>query len=220
MTMRSLDSPDVINGRVCRDGNMERREVNIGGGAAMIIDYSTGAVIQLIPHMRAYRQVDATSGPFAELLGPANNGNLEVSKSGSETVNGMKTTVYDIAAVDQDGTATEGRVWVNADSILIKAEGRAMENGQQMGGGYELSNLVTGPHDGAIYSIPADYEEMQLGFGGQMPLDDGSGDAPAPLPGLPDANTLAETLRKQGVPAAQVEQMLQQMESIKEQLGQ
>ena len=171
-------------------------------------------VVQIIPEMQAYRRMDVGDSPVGELVSPS--GQIEVNRSGSDTVNGIDTTVYDLIAINDDGTRVDGRVWVSAERIVLRAEGTAMESGKQVGGGYELSNLVTGPHDRSIYQIPAGYQEMQFGVGAPPALGT---DTPA-VPGLPDPNALAEMMRKQGVPEAQIDAMLKQMNEIQQQLGQ
>ena len=216
MFISALDSADVIPGRICRNGNMERREINVGpSGTAMIFDYDAGTIVQLMPQAQAYRRVDTDNGPFRGLIAPTGDRTFKLKKAGRDTVNGMKTTAYNVTTVDNSGQQVDGRVWVTADRIIVKAEGVTTEGGQQVGGGYELANLVTGPHDTSIYKIPANFRELQLDLGNLLLQGQGQGDgAPASVPGLPDPNAMAEIMRKQGVPEAQIEQMLKQMQAI------
>lgn len=221
MFISALDSTDVIPGRICRSGNMERREISIGPpGAAMIFDYDAGTIVQLMPQSQAYRRVDTENGPFRGLIAAPGDRKVKIKKKGKKTINGMKTTVYKLTTVDKSGQKVDGRVWVTADRIIVKAEGVTTEGGQEVGGGFELANLVTGPHDTSIYEVPADYQELQLDLGSLLPQGLGLGGGATAIPGLPDPNAMAEIMRKQGVPEAQIEQMLQQMQDIQQRLSQ
>ena len=149
----------------------ESREQN-GHGGTVIMNYSTQTMDVLIPERKMYLENPMGQGPGAQRtlnlfrVGDADNACDEwqkwqkaanksggtCHKVGSDVVNGRSTVKY-------EGTSAEGetsQVWIDQKlRFPIKWQGK--------NNGGELRNIQEASQPASLFTVPSDYQKMDLG---------------------------------------------------------
>jgi len=89
-------------------------------------------------------------------------GNVKMTKVGTESVNGESTTKYKIESDDKQGGRFEGFMWMTKDNIVVKYEGSAVSQGRESSATMELSDLKRGKQDRKLFEIPPGYNVMPM----------------------------------------------------------
>jgi hypothetical protein len=189
--------PLILTGKVYFSNDKERREVVAFGEKTVIIwRRDKGVTWQLIPNERMY--MESRGGP--ETHNPERmmrEGDVKLTKLGSERINGMTTIKYRIEAVQKDGSRFDGHQWVTKENVPVRIEGTSKSQHFRI----DYTNIQIGKQDPGLFEIPDGYERMPempgwppmgMGPGREMPQ--------GPSPG--------------GMTTEQMEQMQKQMEEM------
>lgn len=198
--------PIVLTGKVYFSGDKERRET-VGFGQKTIIIWRRDKNVTwtLLPDRKMYMEhqgVDEKHNPDRMIR----EGNLTITKVGSERVNGMATTKYKIEGVNEKGQRFEGYLWATNDNVPARMEG--ISQGKEVR--IDYTNIKTGNQDPALFRVPADY---QLAASPGMPAWGPTGDEPkGQMPQMPQSPP-------PGMTKEQWEQMKKMMEQMQKQRG-
>jgi hypothetical protein len=198
--------PIILTGKVYFSGDKERRET-VGFGQKSIIIWRRDKNITwtLIPDRKIYmerRGADEKHNPERMMR----EGNVTITKVGSETVNGMATTKYKIEGVNERGHRFEGFLWATNDDVPARMEGTSKGKRVRI----DYTNIKTGKQDPALFRVPADY---QLVASPGMPGWGPTGVEPkGQMPQMPQS-------RPPGMTKDQWEQMKKLMEQMQKQHG-
>ncbi len=198
--------PMIFPGKVYFSGGKERREtVTFGHKSIIIWRRDKGVSWILMPDRKMY--MEQRGGTEKEDPGRMmREGNVKLTKLGSERVNGMATTKYKIEVVDKKGRPFEGHLWVTNQKVPVRMEGTSKGTLFRI----DYTNIKIGKQDARLFEIPAGYERVAIpGMPGGPP----SGLKPrGQIPQMPQS-------RPPGMTKEQWEQMKKMMEQMQRQQG-
>ena len=106
-----------------RDARVQRMETQLQGQASVIIlRADQNLVWTVMPQQRMAMQIGMGSAAARQMVQelPDAEGMSEVQREGREDVNGVPATRYRITQTDQEGRATQGRLWVSDHGIALR----------------------------------------------------------------------------------------------------
>ena len=143
-------------------GKLLRVEGMGGGqsaGAYVIVDRTTQRMMMVMPQDRRYMEMPANDA-FAR--GFVLNDAMSFTRRGSETVAGLKCTLWEVTSREGAGSAC-----VTDDGVLLRGRGN---DGK---GGIEATAVKYGPQPASLFKPPADFSRIEMptgvGPGGQVP---------------------------------------------------
>ena len=145
--------PYIIKGKIYSIKGKERREISsFGRQTAIINDRDNDQMWTLMPDQK---MVMANEHPGAR-KDPASmirDGELKMTKMGTEKVSGQKATKYKIESTKKGEDAFSGFAWLNKQNIPVRFEGTASEKGISQDIEIEYSNIVLADKkvDGNLY---------------------------------------------------------------------
>lgn len=185
----------AMSGKVNVAPGKERREDFTPDGETMISIRrdDLGKLWMLMPSERMYMEMDlgAAQGDASSVPRPEDF-QTQMTEEGQESVNGLMTTKSKVVMTDADGSKMGGYWWTTDDGILVKMDVIALTDGEKTRLKRELTNVVVGPQDAALFEIPKGYSPMMMGMGAEMLGLPGAQDAGAGEAGGQDAAGEAE----------------------------
>ena len=88
---------------------------------------------------------------------------VQMTKVGEETVNGVKTTKSKVIATKKDGSKFGGFFWTTKDGITVKMDLLSKDGNEKMRMTQELTNLKVGKQDPKLFEIPPGYTKNDMG---------------------------------------------------------
>ena len=157
--------PYVIQGKIYSIKGKERREISsFGRQTAIINDRENDQMWTLMPEQKMYmanQDPRARKDPDQMIR----DGELKMTKMGTEKVSGQKATKYKIESTDKGEDTFSGFAWLNKQNIPVRFEGTASENGIRQDIEIEYANIVVARQDPQLFVVPADYRQMNAGLG-------------------------------------------------------
>ncbi len=129
-------------------GRLLRIEGVGAGGAYVIVDRTTQRMVMVMPQDRRYVEMPANDA-FAR--GFVLNESMSFAKRGTETVAGLKCTLWEVTSREGAGTAC-----VTDDGVLLRGRGN---DGK---GGIEATAVRYGPQPAAQFKPPADFSRLDI----------------------------------------------------------
>lgn len=157
--------PYIIQGKIYSIKGKERREISsFGRQTAIINDRENDQMWTLMPDQK---MVMANQDPHARKSPDQmiRDGELKMTKMGTEKVSGQKATKYKIESTDKGEDAFSGFVWLNKQNIPVRVEGTASEKGIHQDIEIEYANIVVARQDRQLFVVPSDYRQMNAGMG-------------------------------------------------------
>jgi len=157
--------PYIIQGKIYSTKGKERREISsFGRQTAIINDRENDKMWTLMPDQK---MVMANQDPRAKKSPDQmiRDGELKMTKMGTETVSGKKATKYKIESADNGEEAFSGFAWLNKQNIPVRFEGTASEKGIRQDIKIEYTNIVVARQDPQLFVVPSDYRQMNAGMG-------------------------------------------------------
>ena len=191
--------PMILIGKVYSSNKKERREmVGFGQKSIMIRRRDKGVSWVLIPKRKMYMENQGGSRD-KDPESMIREGNLKLTKVGSERVNGMPTTKYRIETVHKDGSRFDGYHWITKKNIPVRMEGSS--KGQHFR--FDYTNIKIGKQDHRLFEIPSGYQRLAI----------------PEIPGLPSmgrrpGGQMPQGTFPRGMTKEQAEQMRKQMEEM------
>lgn len=191
--------PMILTGKVYSSNKKERREmVGFGEKTIMIRRRDKGVSWHLIPKRKMYMENLGGRGD-QDPESMIREGNLKLTKLGSERVNGMPTTKYRIETVHKDGSRFVGHHWITKENIPVRMEGTS--KGQHFR--FDYTNIKIGKQDHRLFEVPAGYQRLAIP---EMP-----GWSPM---GRSSSGKMPQGSFSGGMTKEQAEQMRKQMEEM------
>lgn len=133
-------------------GRLLRIEGAGAGGAYIIVDRTTQRMAMVMPQDRRYMEMPANDA-FAR--GFVLTESMTFARKGTETVAGLKCTVWEVTSREGAGTAC-----VTEDGVLLRGRGN---DGKA---GLEATGVKYGPQPAALFKPPADFAKFEMPAGG------------------------------------------------------
>lgn len=185
----------VMQGKVYYSPGKERREYTESGEKMiMIMRHDKKRIWMLMPEEKMYMDMQMTGERGEDMSA----WNIQQTRVGEETVNGVRTTKYKIIMTSPKGSKMGGFFWTTRENILVKMDAIAVDKGSKERMKIELKNLQIGAQKAALFEVPPGYSAGGMpGMGGMggMPGLGGMGGAaggderrepqPAPTSGEP-----------------------------------
>ena len=145
--------PQDIRVAFTASGNLMRVEGmgGPGGGAYVVVDWTTRRMVMVMPQDRRYMEMPAND---AFTHGFILNDSMTFARRGSETVAGLKCTLWEVTSKEGAGTAC-----MTDDGVLLRGRGN---DGK---GGIEATSVKYGPQPAALFKPPADYSKLEMPAG-------------------------------------------------------
>jgi hypothetical protein len=132
-------------------GRLMRVEGMGSGGAYVIVDRTTQRMVMVMPQDRRFMEMPANDA-FAR--GFVLNEGMTFVKRGTETVAGLKCTLWEVTSREGAGSAC-----VTDDGVLLRGRGN---DGK---GGIEATAVRYGPQPAALFRPPADFTKLEMPAG-------------------------------------------------------
>lgn len=151
--------------KVNHAGLKERSETQMGGmQSVMILRGDKKTAYMLMPAQNMYMEMDFTKA--REQSGATPGEAAEITKEGTETVEGLTTTKYKLVTADKKAA---GFMWFTDDGIAVKMDLLSREGAKKSRMTMTLKNLKVGDQDESLFEVPAGYAKMP-GMGNMMPM--------------------------------------------------
>ena len=167
MTIKQAGTPQpyVIQGKIYSIKGKERREISsFGRQTAIINDRDNDQMWTLMPDQKMV-MANAHPGARKDPASMIRDGELKMTKMGTETVSGQKATKYKIESTDKAVEDFSGYAWFNKQNIPLRFKGTASENGIRQDIEIEYANIVVARQDPQLFVVPADYRRMNADMG-------------------------------------------------------
>jgi len=142
----------------------ERREYSMEGMKMVTITRRDKKIIwSLMPEEKTYSEMAMPeSGGTGDLSGYT----FDLTRVGSEKVNGVQTTKNKMIMTGPNGDKLGGFSWITDQGIVVKMDAIAMDKNSKERIKSELKNLKIGHVDASVFEIPDDYTKMDMSMGG------------------------------------------------------
>jgi hypothetical protein len=169
MTLKSpgSDQTHTIQGKVFSAKGKERTDISRGGRTMTIIkDRNKDEMLTLMPGQKMYmKNQDPQARKDPETM--IRDGELKLTRQGSENINGQTTTKYKIESTQKAKESFTGYAWFTKQNIPIRIKTTSTDGGgmrQDMDINY--TNIVIAKQDPELFTVPGDYRELPTGMGG------------------------------------------------------
>lgn len=145
-------------------GTVNRMESELRGEQSiMILRADRKLMWTVLPSKRMVMELTFDSGAVPgdgpEL--PSHDHWVDVRELGREAVHGVPATKYFVAAADDDGSRTQGHVWISDHGIPVRMDLASGKQRTHM----ELRDLAVGPQPASLFEPPADYQKFAVAGG-------------------------------------------------------
>ena len=138
-----------------------KMEVSNGGRQLVLIaDRMAKTLTLILPGRKGYfirPMPQDTFGPLGK-TGPGKG--MAFEKVGEEAVNGTKAVKYKVSGKNAGGSAFDGHLWITADNIIVRLDGRQTAAGKEQAIRVDVKVLKMGPHDAKVFTVPEGYRKM------------------------------------------------------------
>ena len=156
------EQPYVMQGKIKSAMDKERREVASFGRTTVIIsDRKKDQSWTLMPDQKMYMTNQGSDDPERMIR----DGELKLTKLGSEQVNGHSTTKYKIESTDKGQGTFSGHAWFTKQNIPVRFTGTANDGGVRQNIRIDYSNIKVGRQNPKLFVVPADYRPLNTGMG-------------------------------------------------------
>jgi len=147
--------------RMWVDGANRRSEGEVAGERQVIITNSDQGRIYMI-------SPDKNQGMSMKLTPEAAGieeqmRDWQATREGEETINGVTAIRYNVAGDSPLGGAISGLLWFDGNGVPIRSRLQSEVHGKTVTSEYDLTDVVVGPVDPALFEPPAGIEFMELG---------------------------------------------------------
>jgi hypothetical protein len=177
------------SGHINVDGPKERRQAKNAAGidktliirrdqgkAGVVFDLKPNRKLAVEMRMAAAEAAGETGAPGIDI--DAFYG-AEATPEGSEIIDGLQTTKYNIKIDGGPDLVVNATVWATDDGIIVKMIGKTSIDADNAPSRFELKNVQRGPQDPTLFEIPAGLEVFDTRGGEEEPGDKTNPNAPA-----------------------------------------
>ncbi len=150
-----------------RKGLMRMDVQTPAGAMSMLLDQNKGTATNLMHERKLVVQADAAQAgvDLPNCKGKSYAACLNAQgykKVGSETVNGLPCTVYELARKEEEDGG-KVRVWLPTglkEDVIVRSQRHDAEG--KLTSQFDLTNVKVGPQPNSRFSVPKDYQPMQM----------------------------------------------------------
>jgi hypothetical protein len=167
----------TYTGHVNVDGAKELRAIKDKSGVetVRIIRRDQGKVYDLRPkrHLAVAMRLAAAEAAGETGAAPGTDVDsfygAEAIPEGQETIAGLETTKYHIKMDAGPGLTVDAEVWATEDGIIARVIGKTSVDSDNQPARMELTNVVRGPQDAALFELPAAMELLSTDSDSDVP---------------------------------------------------
>jgi hypothetical protein len=148
----------IYSGSVVAAPGHQRHEQNLFGmNDVFLLDTTVAKGFLVLPSVKTYVEF-----PFPPLMAELGSEDLLNDPEGHEKVAGVAATKYRVDHTAADGSRAKGFLWVARGGILVKLQVAVTRahGGKPLEIAMELSNLVLGPVDPALFALPQGFARL------------------------------------------------------------
>jgi len=145
----------TMKSRIYSSPGKQRIEMGGAGGNITIMRRDKKVMWQLMGDMYMEMPMSQSQDPH--------DMDVQMTKVGEETVNGVKTTKSKVIVTKKDGSKFGGFFWTTKDGITVKMDLLSKEGDKKMRMTQELTNLKVGKQDPKLFEIPPGYTKNDMG---------------------------------------------------------
>jgi len=152
-------------------GHQRHDQTLFGLPEVFLLDTASAKGFLVLPSVKTYLEF-----PFPPLMAELDAKDLLRDPVGQDKVAGLAATKYRVDHTARDGSRAEGFLWLARGGILVKLDVAVTRahGGRPMHVAMELSDLVRGPVDPALFVLPQGYARLPVGalaplLGGKPP---------------------------------------------------
>ena len=113
----------------------------------------------LMPEDKMYMEMNPSDDNNA---GDLSGYQIETTRVGQETVNGVRTTKNKLIMTAPNGDKMGGFMWISNEGIVVKMDAIAVDKNSKARIKSELKNIKIGHVDPSLFEIPDDYTKMDM----------------------------------------------------------
>lgn len=150
----------TISGTINSTRTSERREIeNFGHKTIVIKRRDKNETWLLMPEVKTYRitRGDQQQNDPERMI---RNGELKLTKQGSEIVNGVRTVKYQISSTSGKDGQFNGFAWLTKQNVPVRFEGKARDANQAMNVRIDYNRIRIGRQNPQLFEIPPGYRPM------------------------------------------------------------
>jgi hypothetical protein len=138
-------------------GHQRHEQDLFGMHEVFLLDTRKGRGFLVLPSVKTYLEF-----PFPPLMAELDAPDLTRTPVARETVAGVIATKYRVDHTAADGSRAKGYLWLARGGILVKLDVTVTRahGGKPVQVAMELSQLVTGPVDPALFVLPQGFVEL------------------------------------------------------------
>lgn len=156
--------PYQINGKVYAAKGKERREVSNFGRKTIIIK-TENETLTLMPEQRIYMK-NTRSKSFKDPETMVKDGEVKITKDGTENINGQFTTRYKLEATEKGRQSFSGHAWFTKENIPVRFKGTANDRNVRQNMEINYYNIKVGKQNPKLFAAPGNYRLLPTGIGG------------------------------------------------------
>lgn len=158
MTVETPRGNQTVGGKLYSDKDKERREIQSSPGlsSVTILRMDEGVVWTLLPGNKYFEHPLPKDAKDAS-GGWAGSEDIELEAVEKEEVNGIKTTKHKIL-VNSGDAQREGFIWLSAEDIPVKIQGKEIRPEGEFRFINELQNVKIGSQAASLFELPEDAE--------------------------------------------------------------
>ncbi|HUK58116.1 MAG TPA: hypothetical protein VLV50_02710 [Stellaceae bacterium] len=146
-------------------GHQRHEQDLLGMHDVFLLDTAAAKGFLVLPSVKTYVEF-----PFPPLMAELDSEDLLSDPVGQEKVAGVSATKYRVDHRAADGSHAKGFLWLARGGILVRLQVMIMRahDGRPMQIEMELSHLVTGPVDPALFILPQGFARLPAGALGPL----------------------------------------------------
>ena len=142
------------------NGNERRETVMLGSQSVLITRPDKGKTWVLMPQQKMY--MEYTDNQMDTPTDTWRKADVTLVEVGKEMVAGMAATKYRVTFDAKDGQQSDGFVWLSQEKIALRAEGKAVTNGETTHFRMQLTNVKTETPDADLFEVPSGYSRFEM----------------------------------------------------------
>jgi hypothetical protein len=146
-------------------GHQRHEQAILGLAEVFLLDIPAARGYLVLPTLHSYVEF-----PFPALMAELDSPDLLAHPEGKETVAGIPTTKYRVDHRARDGSRAIGFLWVSRQRILMKLDVSVTRHrgGRKLAVAMQLSHVVLGPVDPALFVLPQGLQALPSGALGPL----------------------------------------------------
>lgn len=153
-----------INGKVYSAKGKQRREIS-GFGRRTVVIKTGNETLTLIPDQKMYMK-SRTPGAHKDPEEMVRDGEISLTKEGTEKINDQMTTRYKLESTDKGRNNFSGHAWFNKHNIPVRFKGTTRDRNTRQNVEINYYNINVARQNPKLFAAPDNYRLLPTGAGG------------------------------------------------------